>query len=477
MWELIRANKRKSMMLMAIMAALLIALGYAVGYAYAGSIGGFIGLIIAFGIWVVQSLVAYFAGTKILLATSHARLIEKEAHPQLYNIVEEMKIAANLPHMPKIYIIPEQAPNAFASGTTPKNYAIAVTAGLLGKLNRDELQGVIAHEMSHILNRDVLFMTYAATMLGTIVLISDIYVRTFFYAGASSRRRYSKSSGSNVYSILIPLVLAIISPIIAQILYFAISRKREYLADACAVRLTRYPAGLASALEKISRGARSGADLDNNKIVRPLYISDPKQTGSALSSLGSTHPPIQNRIAILQRLSGSVGFSSYQRAYSKVNSTKCNFIPASALKEKEFKVRQASAESEKPLDSKTQTRQIGDMILAANSFAFIQCQCGMKLKLPPNYNKPQVQCPRCKTVHSVPVAEMSAMLAGLNAAKGKGNPSQTAATQKKYTYKRRSSGSWESFKCKCGNLIQLSPAFKGNHISCNSCGIRIDIKS
>ncbi len=477
MWELIRANKRKSIILMAIMGSLLIALGYAIGYAYAGEIGALIGLAAAVGIWIIQSLIAYFAGSKILLATSRASLIQKDMHPQLYNIVEEMKIAANLPYMPKIYIIPEQTPNAFASGTNPKNSTIAVTAGLLAKLNRDELQGVIAHEMSHILNRDILFMTYAATMLGTIVLISEVYVRTFFFTGSSSRRRYSKPSGSNIYMIIIPLLLAILSPIIAQLLYFAISRKREYLADACAVRLTRYPVGLASALEKISHGARSGGDLDDNKITRPLYISDPKQESSALSSLGSTHPPIHNRIAILQKLSGSVGFSSYQRAYSKINSKKCDFMPASALKEKDLKVRQASARPEKSVDQKTQARQVGDMIMAANSFAFIQCQCGMKIKLPPSYDKPQVRCPRCKTIHSVPTAEMAGILAGLNAAKGKNEPSQAARKPKIYTYKRRASGGWESFKCKCDNLIQLSPAFKGDHINCSSCGTRVNIKN
>lgn len=491
MWELIRANKRKSIILMIVMGAVLLTLGYFVGASYAGIVvrktgvphdtvsAGKVGVAIAFGIWLIQSIIAYFAGGKIVLATSGAREITHDSHPQLFNIVEEMKIAANLPTMPKIFIIPDQTPNAFATGTKPQNCAIAVTAGLLGKLNRDELQGVIAHEMSHILNRDVLFMTYAATVMGTIVLISEIYLRSLWFSGGSSRRHSGKSSGggqAQMVMMVIAIALAILSPILAQMLYFAISRKREYLADACAVRLTRYPQGLASALSKISGGA--GDMQKESKILRPLYISDPKQGAAALSSLGSTHPPIADRIKILRKISGSAGFESYNRAYSKISGKKCGFMPESAKTEKDFAIRQASVEAEKPLDNKGQARNVGDMIMAANSFAFLQCKCGMKMKLPPGYDKSKVTCPRCKTIHAVPMAEFAGVMAGMNAAIPDitANKKTPAQPPKKLTYHRKSKGSWESFKCRCGHLQQVSPVFKASHLTCKACKSRIEIK-
>ncbi len=178
MWELIQANKRKSIILFLCMGICLLLLGYVIGSSIYPKEGGVFGLFIAVGIWFIMSLVSYFAGDSIILAMSGAKEVTHDIHPQLFNIVEEMKIAANLPFMPKVYIIDEPAPNAFATGTKPEKIAIAVTAGLLSRLNRDELQGVIAHEMSHIANRDVLFVTFAGVLLGSIVFISEVFLRS-----------------------------------------------------------------------------------------------------------------------------------------------------------------------------------------------------------------------------------------------------------------------------------------------------------
>ena len=198
MWELIAANRRKSFLLFAGMAALLLSLGYFIGEATIGQGGGgWIGVIIATAVWVIMSAASVFGGPELVLKMSHAREVTPDVAPQLFNVVEEMKVAAGLPRMPKIYIIDEKAPNAFATGLKPEDSSIAVTAGLLTRLNRDELQGVIAHETSHIMNRDAQFLTLASIMLGSIVLISQVFLRGMWYSGGGASRRYRrKDSGS-----------------------------------------------------------------------------------------------------------------------------------------------------------------------------------------------------------------------------------------------------------------------------------------
>ena len=190
MWELIESNRRKSLVLFISMGITLLLLGYFLGSSYYPDGGGFVGIFFAFLIWGILSPISYFSGSKILLAVSGAKEVRKEVHPQLFNIVEEMKISASLPAMPKVYIINEAAPNAFATGIKPENSAIAVTAGMLARLNRDELQGVVAHEVSHIVNRDVMFMTFSGIMLGSIVLISEVFLRSLWFGGG----RYSSKS-------------------------------------------------------------------------------------------------------------------------------------------------------------------------------------------------------------------------------------------------------------------------------------------
>lgn len=404
MWELIRANKRNSILLMVLMAVVLLILGFVIGMGISGhSAGGFIGLIIATVVWLVLALVSFSSGDQILLAASKAQPVTHDVHPQLFNVVEEMKISAGLPAMPKIYIINDRAPNAFATGRSPESASVAITAGLLARLNRDELQGVMAHEMSHILHRDILYVTLAGIMLGAIVLLSQVFLRGMFYSSMmGSRRRYSaggRGGGQAQLVILIIAILAaILAPIMAYLLYFALSRRREYLADAGAARLTRYPEGLASALEKIANDP-SPQLAAANKVTAPMYIANPfKRKGQRkLSDLTSTHPPISERIRILRNMGHGASFREYSDSYSAIAKKK-TIVPASALKKEEVPLRGPSAEAKKEERLEKQLRQVGDIMRRVNSFVFLTCLCGLKLKVPPNYKGNKVKCPRCQRV-------------------------------------------------------------------------------
>lgn len=271
---------------------------------------GPLGAMVAFVIWFIQMLFAYYSGGKILLSISNAIKIEKADHPQLYNIVEEMKIASRLPAMPEIYVIDDPSINAFATGRSPEHSAVAVTRGLLNTMNRDQIQGVIAHEISHITHRDTLYMTMLAVSLGTIILLV-VGLREIVGAGIRGSTRYSgrnrKDAGGLIFFLLVvyifALLLSLIAPFLAQIIYFACSRQREYLADAGAVVFTRNPEGLASALETIANRYQKQPATDVNQIIAPLYIVNPLETRNLdASSVFSTHPPLQRRIQILRNI-------------------------------------------------------------------------------------------------------------------------------------------------------------------------------
>lgn len=404
MWELINANKRKSVFLFITIGMILILLGYIFGSAYIPDGGGIIGIVFALIIWGILSLISYFSGSKILLAVSGAKEVTKEVHPQLFNIVEEMKIAAGLPKIPRIYIINDAAPNAFATGIKPEESAVAVTAGLLARLNRYELQGVIAHEVSHIVNRDVLFMTMAGIMLGSIVLISQVFLRSLWFTGGGRYRSKSSSEGggqAQLIFMIVAIVFAILGPIMAQLLYFAISRKREYLADASAVRLTRYPEGLASALEKI---AGSTADLKTaNKVTAPMYIANPlKKKGQKLSDLTSTHPPISERVRILRSISRGANYADYQSAFEKVKGKKESLIPPSVLSDtSKINIQTEGVMPLTSLNRKKTQRDMGNIMMKVNNYSFINCSCGLKIKVPPEFKKDVLFCPRCGRQHSI----------------------------------------------------------------------------
>jgi heat shock protein HtpX len=298
LYEQIASNKRRSFLLVFFFMALI----FLLAWLFEQMVGmGTEGLVAAVIIAVAMTIGSYYASDKIVLAMSKARPVTKEEFPYLYNVVEGLTIAAGLPQ-PRCYVIDDTAPNAFATGRNPKNSVIVVTTGLLDKLNRVELEGVIAHEMSHIKNYDVLLQTLTVVMVGVVALLSDWMRRTFWWGGG--RRRGSdreKGSGGAAVILALALVMAILSPLIAQLIRFAISRKREFLADASGAMLTRYPPGLASALRKIS------ADKEPleaaNKATAHMYIVNPlKDIRGPVNKLFSTHPPIEERIAALEKM-------------------------------------------------------------------------------------------------------------------------------------------------------------------------------
>ena len=485
MWELIKANQRRSIFLFSLMGLLLMLLGFFIGGAYLGQDGWIFGLLIAFSIWLIMSLVSYYQGDSIILAMSGAKKVTREMYPQLYNVVEEMRISAQLPGMPDIYIIPDPAPNAFACGRKPEKCAIAVTAGLLTNLNRDELQGVIAHETSHILNRDILFMTFSGVLLGSIVYLSEFFLRSLWFTGGRSRSsRNSKSGGGQlqIAFMIAAIALAILSPLLAQLLYFSISRKREYLADATAVRLTRYPEGLASALEKISF---SDLHLQSaNKATAGLYIANPmNRDGMQLSNATSTHPPLDKRINILRSMSKGVNYYSYHSAYSRVNGSSPGsyIIPPTGMRDTEnIPLRKARAEAGSPTTSKQKVREVNDIIKLINDYYFIPCACGLKIKIPQGFKHEEINCPRCGKNHIIPAAILAASQTGsLQESMDKTNPEPEAVQeipkQGPLVYQKKGEG-WETFCCSCGDVKQISPYFKLDKFLCSNCGREIIVK-
>jgi heat shock protein HtpX len=382
------------------MGALLILIGYFIGLYFFDS--AFAGLVIAILVWTVLSLVGYFQGDSILLRMSRAKKIKRDDHPRLYNIVEEMKIASGLEKMPDIYIIDDPALNAFATGRDPKRASVAITSGLLQKLNRDELQGVIAHEISHVKNRDVLLMSMCSILLGTIVILAWYGSRIMIFGSMTGSRRSSSSGGGGqgqAIILIISLVFMILAPIMAQLIYFAISRKREYLADASAALYTRYPEGLASALEKL--GASTGQLKSANKATAPMYIINPfRKKGMRASDLSSTHPPISERIRILRAMAGA-SFSEYDQAYSKVHGGK-GVIPAVSLAAETVPITTTKLEGEAGEPTEIQrARETSDVMWRLNNYNTITCDCGAKLRVPPKFKEPQIRCPHCGRTHRV----------------------------------------------------------------------------
>lgn len=287
MYNQIESNKRKTVLLVGLFFIITIALGW------------FVGVYMGYGYWIfifavvysiISSLVSFFYGDKVALKSTGAEKIEKQDNPYVYRMVENLCITAGLPE-PDVYIIDSPALNAFATGRNPENASIALTTALIEKLEDEELEGVIAHELSHVKNYDTLVMTLVVVLVGTIALIADLFLhaRIFGFGGDSNRK--------NGWLAIVGFVLILISPIVAQLIKLAISRKREYLADASGAELTRYPEGLASALEKISNSQKN---LDKaNSATAHLFISNPFKK-KFFSKLFSTHPPAEERIEKLR---------------------------------------------------------------------------------------------------------------------------------------------------------------------------------
>jgi heat shock protein HtpX len=299
-YEEIAQNRRRTILLVVGAVLLLGAVGYAIGLLYQA---GPAGLVIAVIIAAVMSIGSYLYGDKMVLASTRAREVSSEEAPRLHNIVEGLAIAAGIPK-PRIYIVPEQAPNAFATGRDPEHSSIAVTQGLLEMVNRVELEGVIGHELSHVLDRDILVGTVVATLVGAIVLISEFGMRAWFWGGG---RRSNNDSGGGVLGLALfafGIVLLVLAPIAGQIIRFSVSREREYLADAQGAMLTRYPPGLIGALKKIQ--ASPTAMHSANNATAHLWLNQPSRIPgdkqSAMEKLFSTHPPIEERIRRLEEM-------------------------------------------------------------------------------------------------------------------------------------------------------------------------------
>ncbi len=304
-YDQIGANRRNSILLALTVIVVLGLLGMLVGISVTRALGAAVpAAALAVGIGVAASVITYYAGDSLVLTVSGAKEVTERDQPQLLNVIQEIALAANVP-MPRVYLIDDTAPNAFATGRDPAHASVAITIGLLQKLDREELQGVMAHELSHVRNYDIRFSLMVGVMVGSIALLADFFLRYSFWGGGrrSSRDSDSGMGGLGVVIFITAMVLAILAPIMARLVQMAVSRQREYLADVSGVELTRNPYGLERALAKI---ALDPEPLEvANRATQHLYFENPVKpaTGSS-TSLFSTHPPVLDRINRLRELSG-----------------------------------------------------------------------------------------------------------------------------------------------------------------------------
>ncbi|MCG3175009.1 MAG: Protease HtpX [Myxococcota bacterium] len=386
MWELVRRNQIKSLWLVVFMGALLILTGWAAGEWFAPGSGA-AGVAIAGFLAVILFLISYFAGGDILLALAGARQVEKQDAPQLYNIVEEMRIASGLQAMPRMYIMDSPAANAFAAGRNPEESVVAVTEGLLRICNREELQGVIAHEMAHIKHRDILFMTLLAVMAGAISIIADFMSERWWLRSRISSRDSDDNKAAAVVMIL-GLVLIIFGALAARLIWFAASRTREYLADAGAAVFTRNPEGLASALEKISSSI-AGHELPVPKVAQAMLIAG--------ANLFSTHPPMANRINILRQLAGGgqVSYQAYAMALRAAGG-RSGMFPAAALKEPALPIASLTQRERGTPPPANLRRETLDAARVRAGYRMHACECGAKIKIPARMPPGlSLSCPVC----------------------------------------------------------------------------------
>jgi heat shock protein HtpX len=427
MWEQISYNRTRSAILITVMGIFLLLLSLAITIPLGGmfhedlSISVTLGIFLASIIWLAASLFAYFQGDDMLLALAGARKLRYSDHPRLFNIVEEMKIASGLERMPFLYIVDDPAMNAFSVGCHPQKSAVIVTSGLLTKLNRDELQGVIGHEIAHIKNRDVLLMSLCILLLDSITLLAWIVMPDLLERRDSLVRRYywllpflsflfatllaalmvssENFGGSGLIVVLILYVLAFVLslPVFAQLIYYATSRRREYLADASSALYTRCPEGLASALEKIA--ASTEQVLSASPVIAPIYIVNPfRKGGKAASDITSTHPPISERIRILRSMA-HISYTEYDRAYREVRNVDVGIIPAAAIASAGVVSIRAAMPDE--MDHIQRTRETKDVLRSLNNYKIINCPCGIRMRLPSKFRYPEVKCPHCGRVNTV----------------------------------------------------------------------------
>lgn len=395
MWEVIESNRKKSIGLIVLMLLLFLAMGTAIGISVAPD-WPWLGMASAVVLWLVMLAIQFTAGESILLRSAGAHKVEKPDAPQLYNIVEEMKIANGMTTMPDVYIIDSRIPNAFAVGRKPERAAVAVTSGLLARLNRDEVQGVIGHELAHIQNRDTQFMTLAGVTLGALIMIADFYLHHMRYTAPRTRDR-DENRGAALMMV-VALLLAVLTPLLARLLYFACSRKREYLADACSARATRYPEGLARALEKIA-GDQNKVELPVNRTLAAMYIVNPLAAHGGGWSWFSTHPPTKNRIGVLAGMAGEFSLKAYDTVFRHQHRDR-GIIGARSLNEEvQHTVPQFEHGEDREVSPQKSWREAKEILHRINGFSVLSCLCGARLKLPPDFED-EVTCPHCRRPHT-----------------------------------------------------------------------------
>lgn len=400
MWEQIRANRRRSAAVVVVIGLLLGLTGWAFGAAVAPDGGSAVGLAVALTIFVLLWLTALGQGDQILLRMARARPIEHADHPVLFNVVEEMSIAAGLAKAPAVYVVDDPAPNAFATGRDPAMSAVAVTTGLLAILDRDELQGVVAHEIGHIKNRDVSLIVLAGVMVGAIALVGEMGWRMLrFGGGRRARSNNSKGGQGQLVMLALALLLLLLAPLFAQLLYFMLSRRREYLADASGAMYSRYPEALASALEKLGRGTRR--QVDQSRVTAPMYIVAPlRASGRAARGWFATHPPIADRVRILRSMAGGAGYRAYEGAYLKVRGR--SLIGARTLATDPAPAVRPPAPSAASGSTITRVREASDAFLLGSGYRWRPCRsCKATLKVPPPGGL--THCVRCKALLDPPV--------------------------------------------------------------------------
>lgn len=391
MWELINKNKSKTFLFVFLMALCFGLMAYCLAET--------LKIYNVPPIWVYIVVYGYYFGTLIVasrdsknvfLKLSNARFALRAYYPKLFNIVQEMSIASGLSTMPDIYIIDEDSPNAFACGKDHKTASIVVTKGLLARLNRDELQAVVAHEISHIVNRDILYLMYTSCLLGCMVFISDFVIK--FLRSCSNRRSFNGGAIYIIPFVLISLVLVALS----KIFYFCLSKKREYLADACAVQYTRNPMALANALRKID--AEQSYFVNTNPLTSAMFIVSP------LNNKEKTHPPIEKRIQILLRLS-SCNIAAYNNSYQKVLGKKSSIVSKKIIDKPSYSkvipIVATTLANQTVQDKIANHREAYDTMLKMENYIFIKCDCDTKLKVPKELKGQKIPCPHCKKMHLI----------------------------------------------------------------------------
>ena len=438
MWQQIESNKRKTFYTLITMSLFLVLFGLCCSIIITSDIIEIIIINIIFYIIVIGMFIYAYKKPLSSFGNNIYKYTGQEDRT-LLDIVSEMKIASGLSKMPEIYILDSNILNAFACGTNEKNAKVVVSKGLLKTLNRDELQGVIGHEIAHIVNKDTCYLLYASIIVNIVANFASFYLRSM-----TGSRRSSNSSGSNPIGIIIAIIFMILAPILAQMFYFFLSRKREYLADACSAQFTRYPEGLASALRKISgeiqKDSNSETAKDLKELSSPLasasYIVPLKLTSEG-DGLFSTHPSTKNRINILLKMANKTraDLSAYNSAYEEITKNK-GLIKLTNQEQKKISIRQAFLEpdnvenmsaninsqaigllgagaaqavefnsdiqeAENIEETVKHHRNVENMMWNLANYTTLDCPCGTRLRVPKSYKGKTIVCPHCKKEHAI----------------------------------------------------------------------------